>query len=40
MDFSYYPITQLAKSYFEGRIKLTEAIIQSVIDMSWDALRA
>lgn len=40
MNFSYYPIAQLAKTYFEGKIELTETIIQSVIDMCWDALRS
>lgn len=40
ISFSYYPIAQLAKFYFDGRIELTETVIQAVIDMSWDALRA
>lgn len=40
MNFCYYPVAQIAKTYFEGSIELTEDVVQSVIDMSWDALRA
>jgi AcrR family transcriptional regulator len=40
MNYVYYSIVQLAKSYFAGEIKLTERNIQSIINMSWDALRS
>jgi len=38
--FCHYPVTELAKSYFKGVIELTDTIIQSAIDMSWEAIRA
>ena len=40
MSFCYYPIMQLAKSYFEGNIDLSETVIKSILKMGWDAIRA
>ena len=40
MSFCYYPVVQLAKSYFGGNIELSENVIQSIISMGWDAIRA
>jgi AcrR family transcriptional regulator len=40
MEFTYSPIAQLAKSHLAGNIKLTEKKLQSVVEMSWNAIQA
>ena len=40
ISFCYLPIAQLVKENVKGTLELTEEAIQTVLDMSWNAIRA
>ncbi|WP_207233202.1 hypothetical protein [Holzapfeliella floricola] len=37
--YTYYPVVQLIKTYFSGEVELTDSNIESVLQMSWDAIK-
>lgn len=39
VTFTYYPAMQLVKSYFAGLIKLEDAEVETIISMSWNAIK-
>lgn len=40
LHYCYLPISQLAKEQMKGNAQISEESIQTVIDMSWNAIRA
>lgn len=40
IHYCYLPISQLAKEQMKGNTQISEEAIQTIIDMSWNAIRA
>ncbi|MDF2926553.1 MAG: TetR family transcriptional regulator [Paenibacillaceae bacterium] len=40
LAYCYLPVAQLAKAHFKGQLEATEELLQQIIRMSWDAVRA
>jgi AcrR family transcriptional regulator len=40
LTYAVSPLIQIAKKYFNGEFELTELIIDEMIQMSWDAIKA
>lgn len=40
LGFCYYPVVQLIKEYFMGNIEIDSRMFDSIVEMSWDAVKA